>query len=105
MWWREAGAPSRMQRVALVAPKVSLRDVLVRVADAGTVELDRTGAAGAAGAAGRSEAARGVSGADRSTAPRLSRVRPDPDDPRCLGGPGMAGERRGLFHVPVGGAV
>ncbi len=71
MWWREVGAPLRMQRVALVAPKVSLRDVLVRVADAGSVELDRTGAAGAAGTAGmvRSEAA-----------PRLSRVLPDLDD-------------------------
>lgn len=75
MWWREAGAPLRMQRVALVAPKVSLRDVLVRVADAGTVELDRTGTAGAAGAAPPTAA-----GAGLSTAPRLSRVLLDPDD-------------------------
>lgn len=82
MWWREVGAPLRMQRVALVAPKVSLREMLVRVADAGTVELDRTGA-GAEGAAGmiRTEAARAVSGAgaDLSKAPQLSRVLPDLD--------------------------
>ena len=40
MGWREAGAPLRMQRVALVVPEVALRDMLVQVADAGTVELD-----------------------------------------------------------------
>ncbi|WP_458247704.1 V-type ATPase 116kDa subunit family protein [Streptomyces sp. MAI_2237] len=34
-------APVRMQRVAVVAPRDALRDVLVRVADAGCVELDR----------------------------------------------------------------
>ena len=33
-------APVRMQRVAVVAPRGALRDVLVRVADAGRVELD-----------------------------------------------------------------
>ena len=88
MWWREVGAPLRMQRVALVAPKVVLRDVLVRVADAGTVELDRSGAAGTAGVASsegmvRSGAARAVpgAGADLSTTPRLSRVLPDLDGP------------------------
>jgi V/A-type H+/Na+-transporting ATPase subunit I len=32
--------PLRMERVALVAPTETLRDVLVRVADAGTLELD-----------------------------------------------------------------
>ena len=35
-------APVRMQRVAVVAPRAVLRDVLVRVADAGCVELDRS---------------------------------------------------------------
>jgi V/A-type H+-transporting ATPase subunit I len=42
MPWRDAGAPVRMQRVALVAPSAGLRDLLVRVADAGVVEIDRT---------------------------------------------------------------
>jgi V/A-type H+-transporting ATPase subunit I len=38
----------RMQRVALVAPAASLRALLVRVADAGTVEIDPVPAPGAA---------------------------------------------------------
>jgi V/A-type H+-transporting ATPase subunit I len=42
MPWRDAGAPVRMQRVALVAPATGLRALLVRVADAGVVEIDRT---------------------------------------------------------------
>jgi V/A-type H+-transporting ATPase subunit I len=41
MPWREAVEPTRMQRVAVVSPATRLRDVLVRVAEAGTVELDR----------------------------------------------------------------
>ncbi len=40
MRWPEAGQPVRMQRVALVAPTAALRDVLVRVADEGIVEVD-----------------------------------------------------------------
>ena len=35
--------PARMDRVALVAPSASLRDVLVRVAASGAVELDTAG--------------------------------------------------------------
>jgi len=42
MPWRERGAPVRMQRVALVAPGAGLRAMLVRIADAGVVEIDRT---------------------------------------------------------------
>ena len=41
MRWPDAAAPVRMRRVALVAPAGSLRDVLVAVADAGMVEIDR----------------------------------------------------------------
>jgi V/A-type H+/Na+-transporting ATPase subunit I len=41
MRWREAMAPPAMSRVAVVARTTSLRDALVRLADAGTVELDR----------------------------------------------------------------
>lgn len=40
MPWRDAVAPVRMTRMALVAPRDRLRDVLVCVADAGTVEVD-----------------------------------------------------------------
>jgi V/A-type H+/Na+-transporting ATPase subunit I len=40
MPWPEALEPVRMERVALVAPRESLREVLVEVADAGTVEID-----------------------------------------------------------------
>jgi len=46
--------PVRMDRVAVVAPSASLRDVLVRVAAAGMVEIDTAGAAQAGpGDAGR----------------------------------------------------
>jgi V/A-type H+-transporting ATPase subunit I len=41
MPWRETLEPVRMQRVALVAPQRTWRPVLVAVADAGVVELDR----------------------------------------------------------------
>ena len=40
MRWRDAVAPVPMRRVALLAPRESLRDLLVTVADAGTVGLD-----------------------------------------------------------------
>ena len=48
MPWRDAVQPVRMDRVALVGPTDSLRDLLVRVADAGSVELDRVTAPAAA---------------------------------------------------------
>lgn len=47
MRWREALHPVGMQRVALLAPRDALRDVLVVVADAGTVELDDDATVGA----------------------------------------------------------
>ena len=34
MPWREATEPVRMERVAVVAPRELIRDVLVRLADA-----------------------------------------------------------------------
>ncbi len=40
MRWREALSPVVMQRVALLAPRDALRDLLVNVADQGTVALD-----------------------------------------------------------------
>ncbi|MEU9760333.1 V-type ATPase 116kDa subunit family protein [Streptomyces sp. NPDC047985] len=42
MRWAEAMTPVRMQRVAIVAPREALRETLVRLADAGCVEIDRT---------------------------------------------------------------
>ena len=41
MPWRESMSPVAMERVALVAPRESLRDLLVEVADSGAVEVDR----------------------------------------------------------------
>ena len=43
MRWREAWTPRPMTRIAVVAPVGALRAALVRVARAGTVELDRAG--------------------------------------------------------------
>ncbi len=39
MTWRELALPIPMRRVAIVAPRARLRDSLVRIAEAGTVEL------------------------------------------------------------------
>lgn len=39
MSWLDRIAPARMRRIAIVAPDPALRDVLVQVADAGTVEI------------------------------------------------------------------
>ncbi|MFE3169141.1 V-type ATPase 116kDa subunit family protein [Streptomyces sp. NPDC059224] len=41
MPWPEAMTPVRMRRVAVVVPRAALRDALVRIAEAGCVELDR----------------------------------------------------------------
>ena len=51
MRWREALNPIGMQRVALLAPTESLRDLLVTVADLGCVDLDDLGEHGSAAAA------------------------------------------------------
>ncbi|MEU9124979.1 V-type ATPase 116kDa subunit family protein [Streptomyces sp. NPDC048506] len=41
MPWSEAVRPVRMQRVAIVAPQETLRETLIRIAEAGNVEIDR----------------------------------------------------------------
>ncbi len=80
MTWREAGAPVRMQRVALVSPRAKLRDELVRVADAGVVEIDRPNPeAGGATAASTGTTGPGAGGAG-TVAPVLCATAPDPDD-------------------------
>jgi V/A-type H+-transporting ATPase subunit I len=53
MGWRDAAAPVRMQRVALVCPKAALRDMLVQVADTGVVEIARTTSEANVGGAGQ----------------------------------------------------
>ena len=50
MRWREALNPVGMQRVALLAPTESLRDLLVTVADLGSVDLDDLGGSRSAAA-------------------------------------------------------
>jgi V/A-type H+-transporting ATPase subunit I len=49
MWWREMLRPVAMRRVALLAPRAALRDLLVEVADSGSVEVDQVGAEGVDG--------------------------------------------------------
>ena len=78
MRWREATEPVRMQRIAIAAPAARLRDVLVRVAAAGTVEVDRPGDHGPVDtAAGRAEQVLQRMCADTRFEPRLSTATPD----------------------------
>ncbi len=77
MPWRESLRPVAMRRVALVAPTVALRDLLVAVADSGTVDLDLGATDDAAGhAEGSAEAALHRMAGDPS-APALSPGPPD----------------------------
>ena len=74
MPWLDAAAPVRMERVALVAPAASLRDVLVQVADAGAMEIDQA----MRNSEDLGEAARRLRGAGQSPpAPALSAAAPD----------------------------
>ncbi|MFZ5869265.1 MAG: V-type ATPase 116kDa subunit family protein [Actinomycetota bacterium] len=68
-----------MERVAVVAPTALLRDVLVHVADEGTVEIDREGPEGRAGEPG--VAARRLQRLEQQPAvqPALSLLAPDLD--------------------------
>ena len=77
MSWRDGALPVRMQRVAIVAPRPALRAALVRVADAGVLELDRTTRAAEAttGEAGRRLARM----PGRAVEPRLAAEPPDLD--------------------------
>jgi V/A-type H+-transporting ATPase subunit I len=83
MPWREATEPVRMQRVALVTPADHLRDMLVRIADAGTVEIDGVNPADRPG---QNDASTGDAGrrlqhlhVDAPPEPRLSLTPPDLD--------------------------
>jgi V/A-type H+-transporting ATPase subunit I len=77
MVWRDVGAPVRMQRVALVAPRTAVRAMLVRVADAGTVEVDQALSEGGPGVV---PVRRFVSEGAGSGPPRLSATTPDLED-------------------------
>ena len=79
MPWREALHPVGMQRVAVLAPGPALRDALVVVGDAGTVELDVGPARGEPTAPG-SAAARLQRRAGAAADPALSLRPPDLDD-------------------------
>jgi V/A-type H+-transporting ATPase subunit I len=74
MHWRDAALPTRMTRVALVAPADVLRDMLVLVAGAAVVEIDGTdlGQEGDGEAAGRLARA-----SSAETAPAVCAWRPD----------------------------
>jgi V/A-type H+-transporting ATPase subunit I len=78
-----------MRRIAVVAPRDALRPVLVRLADAGTVELDPPGD----GSTGQGDAARRLTRLHAAAAPALS---PEPPDLAALEATGrtdlLAGE-------------
>jgi V/A-type H+-transporting ATPase subunit I len=82
MPWLEAATPVRMERIALVAPAESLRDVLVKVADAGSVEFDQM--ARDADFAGPSARLLRSAGRQHQT-PVLSAAPPDPDELNRMG--------------------
>ncbi|MDF3293288.1 V-type ATPase 116kDa subunit family protein [Streptomyces silvisoli] len=63
MPWSEALTPVRMQRVAIIAPHTALREILVLIADAGCVEIDRID---------------GLGHGTRGAALRLRRLRSEP---------------------------
>ncbi|MFJ4553661.1 V-type ATPase 116kDa subunit family protein [Streptomyces sp. NPDC088817] len=82
MPWSEAVTPVRMRRVAVVVPQVALRDTLVRIAEAGCVELDRaeTAAPGAAAVRLQRLRGRGPTAGPESAAPAvLAAAAPDLD--------------------------
>jgi len=96
MPWRDAVAPARMARVALVAPERSLRGMLVAIAGAGAVEIDHHGAeqSPADHAARRSRARAMPVSESRAVVPALAAEPPDPDSL----------ERTGRFDLLAGEA-
>lgn len=78
MPWRDALEPVRMDRVALVGPADGLRELLVRVADAGTVELEMLPSSGDSPPGSAARRLQQL-GAARETSPRLSPAPPDLD--------------------------
>ena len=95
MSWLGAAVPVQMRRVAVVTADGSLRDVLVRVADAAAVEIGPAGGeTGTPGAAG-GEAARMLQrGGHQVSGAALSASQPDLD----------ALERAGRYDLMAGEA-
>ncbi|MFE1452856.1 V-type ATPase 116kDa subunit family protein [Streptomyces olivaceoviridis] len=82
MPWSEAVTPVRMRRVAVVVPRATLRNALVRIAEEGCVELDRAEEAAPGAAASRLQRLRGRGGAagpDSAATAVLSSTAPDLD--------------------------
>jgi V/A-type H+/Na+-transporting ATPase subunit I len=73
MRWPDAAVPVRMQRVALVAPNATLREVLARVADAAVMQIDNDGGPRGAATVGRQS----TSPAGRPAAPLIAPAAPD----------------------------
>jgi hypothetical protein len=74
MSWLDAAVPVRMKRVALVAADESLRDMLVRVADAAAVEIGPArGDLVTSGAAGDQAATGGEAGRRHPSRPSVPR--------------------------------
>ncbi len=86
MPWHEAAYPVRMARIALIAPAESLREMLVAVAAAGTVEIDTEPAPGAA------------PDQDGAATPVLSATTPDTAALASSGRPGLLAAERQLRH-------
>jgi V/A-type H+-transporting ATPase subunit I len=99
MGWPEAGAPLRMQRVTLVAPKAALRDLLVRVADAGTVEVDL------AGSSDEIITAPSASSTGSSAPARLSPTAPDMDVLEAAGRHDLVAGEHQLRSIAAGAVV
>ncbi|WP_298460822.1 V-type ATPase 116kDa subunit family protein [uncultured Cellulomonas sp.] len=78
MRWREALHPVGMQRVALLAPRDALRDVLVEVADEGTVAFDPSPAEAAVVPTGATERLQRLAGRPGAE-PAVTRDLPDLD--------------------------
>jgi len=107
MRWRDAFAPVRMDRVAVVAPRDQLRPVLVALADAGLVQLERIGGSAPSPATEALERARQRIGAPaRSDAtsgtPLLA---PEPPDLVLLERTGRLGELAGEAELEQVGAA
>ena len=102
MSWRDAVAPARMQRVAIVAPAAALRDVLVRVADSGAVQIGFADGT----PAGLDSGLRGPAGEAGEAARRWQRAgHPVPSPALCPARPDLAAlERAGRYDLLAGEA-
>lgn len=95
----EAVQPVRMERVAVVAPADALRDALVRVADAGVVQLDLPGQLDEPGEAGRRLRRLGGGAGRVVSRSRAVRTRRSAGRHRGRGGAAAGTARRRPAHV------